>query len=113
MPGGNRPLHVWPAQVQVAVGQSKDLVNLAVFHNLKGRRLRFGKQPQLGNIELHLPGGQIGIFGLPLSEQSRGRHHIFSPQRGGLLKNSPFGGVIKGELQKPGAVPQVHKNKGT
>ncbi|MPM79797.1 hypothetical protein SDC9_126839 [bioreactor metagenome] len=111
VPQGNGALKVGTAQVQIAVFQPDKLADVAVLLNFKGRGFRPAENAQIVHIELHTAGGQLGIFRFPLPEQAGGSHHILAPQGDGLLKHSPVTAIVKGQLQKTGAVPQVGKNQ--
>ena len=108
---GDHALHVGAAQVQVAVLQAGHVLNIGVLHDLEGGRLGLGQQAQLRDLHLNVAGGQVGVLGLPLPDQTLGGDDILAAQRGGFLENITGGAVVKGQLQQPGAVPQVHKDQ--
>jgi len=111
MPQGNGPLHIRAAQVQIAILQADRVPYIGVLHNLKRRGGRLGQQTEFGDLHLDVPGGQLGILGLPLPDQPLGGDDILPPEGSGLFKQVPGGAVIKGQLEQAGAVPQVHKDQ--
>ena len=110
VPQGNGPLHVRAAQVQIAILQADRVPYIGVLHNLKRRGGRLGQQTEFGDLHLDVPGGQLGILGLPLPDQPLGGDDILPPEGSGLFKQVPGGAVVKGQLEQAGAVPQVHKD---
>ena len=111
VPQGDHPLHVGPAQVQVAVLQAHGVFHVGVLHDLKGGRLGLGQQAQVGDLYLNVAGGQVGVLGLPLPDHTRGGDDVLAPEGGRLVKEVLGGAVVKGELQKARAVPQVHEDQ--
>ena len=109
--GGDGMLHIRAAQVQIAVLQAEHIVGLGVLHDLKGRGLGLGQQPQLTDIDLDVAGGDLVGLALALPHQASGGHDVLRAQGGGLFKNILGGAVIKGQLHQTGAVPQVHKDQ--
>ena len=108
---GDHPLHIRPAEVQVAVLQPDGVLHVGVLHDLEGRGGGLGQQAQLGDLHLDVAGGQVGVLGLPLPHQALGGDDILPSEGGRLLKKIPGGAVVKGQLEQAGAVPQVHEDQ--
>jgi len=104
-------LHIRAAQVQIAVLQAEHVVGLGVLHDLKGRGLSLGQQPQFTDIDLDVASGDLVGLALALPHQAGGGHDVLRAQGGGLFKDVLGGAVIKGQLHQTGAVPQIHKNQ--
>ena len=111
MAQGDHPLHIGAAEVQVAVGQPDGVPDVGVLHDLEGGRLGLGQQPQLGDLHLDIAGGQVGVLGLPLPDETGGGDDVLAPEGGGFLENIFGGAVVKGKLEQAGAVPEVHKDQ--
>ncbi len=91
MPQGNGPLHIRAAQVQIAILQADRVPYIGVLHNLsKGRGGRLGQQTEFGDLHLDVPGGQLGILGLPLPDQPLGGDDIL-PRREAAFSNRSRG----------------------
>ena len=108
---GDHPLHIGAAEVQVAVGQPDRVPDVGVLHDLEGGRLGLGQQPQLGDLHLDIAGGQVGVLGLPLPDETGGGDDVLAPEGGGFFKDILGGAVVKGKLEQAGAVPEVHKDQ--
>ena len=111
MPGDNLILHVGAAQIQIAVFQPQLLLDLAVLGDLKGRGFAFGKHPQVGDLDLHLAGGDLLVFAGAFPHYALGRQHKFCPDAEGLAENFLVRVVVKGQLYNAGAVAQVDENQ--
>ena len=109
--GGDGMLHIRAAQVQIAVLQAEHVVGLGVLHDLKGRGLSLGQQPQFTDIDLNVASGDLVGLALALPHQAGGGHDVLRAQGGGLFKDVLGGAVIKGQLHQTGAVPQIHKDQ--
>ena len=113
MAQGDGALHIGAAQVQIAVLQADSVLHVGVLHDLEGRGVGLGQQAQLGDLHLNVAGGHIGVLGLTLPDHASGGDDILAAQGSGLLKDLLGSGVVEGELDEAGAVPEVHEDQAT
>ena len=104
-------LHVGAAKIQVAVFQPQLFLYVGMLHNFKGRGFGLCENPQLLNLNFHVAGGQLGVFGGALAHYTAHREYIFRANTRGFFKNLPVGRIVKCQLQKAGAVAQIHKDQ--
>ena len=101
------PLHLPPAQVQVAVPQPQLLLDVGGLGDLKRRRLRLAQDAQVVYIDLHVAVGEVLVYRFPGPYDTLCHQHKLGPGGLGLLPQDLGGPVVKGQLDNAGAVPQV------
>ena len=110
---GNGVLHFGAAQIEVAVLEAQVFLDAAaVIADGERRGIAFGQHAQLGDIDLHLAGGDLVIDGFPLTEDAAGHQHIFGADLLGLGQQGGIGFIIEGQLDDAGAVAQIDKDEG-
>ncbi len=99
------------AQVEITVFETHVLACFGIVHDLKGRGLRLGEHAQVGDGDLDVAGGNVGILGAALTDNALCRQHKFAAARKSLVKNLAVGLVVERELHDARAVAQVDKNQ--
>ena len=111
MPHPQIPLQLGTPQIEVAVFQPGRLGRVAVLDDLEGRCLGTGQDPQLLHLDLDVTGGQFGIDRGTHPYPASGGEDVFPPHTPGFLEHSGRRGLVKGELDDTGAVPQIHEDQ--
>ena len=104
-------LQLAAAEVKVAVAKPQLLVGVGLVGDMERRGLGAGQDPQLGDIDLDVAGGKLGVGGLPHPDGAAGHQHILASRLFGLGHDRAVGRVVKDQLDDAGAVPQVDKDQ--
>ena len=99
------------AQVEVTVFKPNLLSGLAVVGDLKSGGDRLVENAQFGDSDFDVACGNVGVLGRTLPHCSHRRQHKFAAAGLGFFKNRAVGGLVKGKLQKTGAVAQVDEDE--
>src|SRR6476661_2051932 len=101
------------AKIECPVAEAGELVHRALLIDRERRRVGVAEQLEVGDLELDLPGGEVGVdvVGLATRHGPDRRDHVLGPQVVGARVR--LGGCLRveDELQQAGAVAQVDEDQ--
>ena len=99
------------AEVEVAVAEPQFLVGVGLVGDVERRGLGLGQDPQFGDVDFDIAGGELGVGSLPHPDGPAGHQHILASRLFGLRHDRTVGRVVKDQLDDAGAVPKVDKDQ--
>ena len=112
MPQHQRPQHLGPTQIDVAVPETDDFVNFGLFIHGEGRCLGGIEHLNVGRHDLHFAGGQVGVqrFRRAQLDSAGDAQHILAADRGGKLVGALVPLWMQDDLHDARSVAQVDED---